>query len=104
MITKYVAHALAAARCEQLDDGTLVATVRGLRRIAAVGESFERCRAQLAEVVEAWILVRVARGLAVPTLRGATVRVRRASSSVATPSFRRGSAKRTRSAATLRRR
>ena len=39
----------------------------------------EQCRAQLEEVVEEWVLVRVARGLEVPKLRGVTVKVRRAS-------------------------
>ena len=33
----------------------------------------------LAEVIEEWLLVRVARGLAVPSLDGITVKVRRAS-------------------------
>lgn len=79
MITKYIASALAAAKYEQLEDGSFVATVRGLRGVVAIGRSVEQCRAQLEEVVEAWVLVRVARGLEVPKLRGVTVKVRRAS-------------------------
>ena len=39
----------------------------------------EECRTQLAEVIEAWVLVRVARGLKVPPIGGATVQVKRAS-------------------------
>ena len=52
---------------------------RGLRGVIATGPTLEDCRDQLAEVVEEWILVRVARGLSVPRLGGVTVEVRQAS-------------------------
>jgi predicted RNase H-like HicB family nuclease len=55
------------------------ATVPGLRGVLATGRSVEDCRRNLANVVEEWILVRVARGLSVPRLRRITIRVRRAS-------------------------
>jgi predicted RNase H-like HicB family nuclease len=79
MITRYVAQALERAEYRLIDDGTFTATVRGLRGVVATGDTLEACRRQLAEVVEEWVLVRVARGLHVPTLAGATVKVRRAS-------------------------
>lgn len=78
MITKYIAKALARARYERLEDDTVCATVPGLRGVIAVGKTFEGCREQLAEVVEEWVLVRVARGLEVPRLGGVSIRVRRA--------------------------
>jgi predicted RNase H-like HicB family nuclease len=78
MITKYVGKALERARYERLEDGSFCATVRGLRGVMAVGRSVKQCRDQLAEIVEEWILVRVACGLAVPKLGGISVRVRRA--------------------------
>jgi predicted RNase H-like HicB family nuclease len=79
MITRYVARALERAEYRLIDDGTFAATVRGLRGVVATGDTLEACRRQLADVVEEWVLVRVARGLHVPTLAGATVKVRRAS-------------------------
>ena len=79
MITRYVARALKRARYRLLEDGTFAATVRGLRGVIATGGTLEQCRGTLADVVEEWVLVRVARGLAVPALGGVTVRVRRAS-------------------------
>lgn len=79
MITKYIDHALARARYERLEDGCFCATVSGLRGVMALGRNVEQCRKQLAEVVEEWILVRVARGLEVPKLGGVSVRVRRVS-------------------------
>lgn len=79
MVSQYVATALERAQYRLLDDGTFAATVRGLRGVIAAGATLEACRRQLAEIVEEWVLVRVARGLTVPALGKAVVRVRRAS-------------------------
>jgi predicted RNase H-like HicB family nuclease len=79
MITRYVASALERADYRLLEDGTFAATVRGLRGVIATGATLEACRNDLAEVVEEWVLVRVAKGLTIPPLDGATIRVRRAS-------------------------
>ena len=79
MVTDYVATALERAQYQLLEDESFAATVRGLRGVIATGTTLEACRRALAEVVEEWVLVRVARGLAVPVLGKAVVRVRRAS-------------------------
>jgi predicted RNase H-like HicB family nuclease len=79
MITAYLEQALARAKYESLDDGSYCATVPGLRGVIALGSGVEACRRDLAEVVEAWVLVRVARGLEIPKLGGVTIKVRRAS-------------------------
>jgi len=78
VITKYIEKALQQARYEALEDATFCATVPGLRGVIAVGRRVEDCRRELAEVVEEWVLVRVARGLSVPKLGGISVRVKRA--------------------------
>lgn len=77
MITNYLAVALTRARY-RLVDGYFCATVPGLRGVIATAPTVEACRSQLTEVIEEWILVRVARGLSVPALGRATVRVKRA--------------------------
>jgi predicted RNase H-like HicB family nuclease len=79
MITKYIAKALARAVYEPIEKGAFGATVRGLRGVLATGFSVEQCRQNLAEVVEEWLLVRVAQHLPIPRLGGVTVRIRRAS-------------------------
>lgn len=79
MISQYVATALDRAQYRVVADGTFAATVRGLRGVIATGTTLEACRRELAEVVEEWVLIRVARGLAVPALGKAVVKVRRAS-------------------------
>jgi predicted RNase H-like HicB family nuclease len=79
MISDYLRAALRRARYEKLDDGTFYGEVRGLRGVLATGSTLEGCRDQLAEVVEEWVLVRVAKGLAVPSIGKVAVRVKQAS-------------------------
>ena len=79
MISRYVARALERAQYRVLEDGTFAATVRGLRGVIGTGATLEACRGDLTEVIEEWVLVRVARGLAIPVLDGARIKVRRAS-------------------------
>lgn len=78
MIREYVEQALRRANYEKLEDGTFYADVTGLQGVLATGQTLEKCRAQLAEVVEEWILIRVANGLKVPLLGRAEIRVKRA--------------------------
>jgi predicted RNase H-like HicB family nuclease len=79
VISKYIAEALHRAQYRILDDGLFCATVAGLPGVIATGKTLEACRDQLAEVVEEWLLVRVAHGLRIPRLGAATVQVKRAS-------------------------
>ena len=79
MITNYLDKALRRARYKQVDGGAYCATVPGLKGVIATGATLEACRDQLAEVVEEWVLVRVARGLRVPPLGGTRVEVKKAS-------------------------
>ncbi len=78
MVSQYVDKALRRARYVQ-EDGTFIATVPGLRGVIATDSTLEACRDRLAEVIEEWILVRVARGLPIPVLGGVRVEVRKAS-------------------------
>ena len=61
-----------------VDRNAFCATVAGLPGVIATGRSLEACRDQLAEVVNS-VLVHVSRGLSVPRLGTARVRVKRAS-------------------------
>ncbi|MBI2461703.1 MAG: type II toxin-antitoxin system HicB family antitoxin [Candidatus Rokubacteria bacterium] len=78
MIRQYVEEALKIARYDKLEDGTFCGEVPRLRGVLATGETLEECRSQLAEVVEEWVLVRVAKGLAVPPLGKIEVKVKKA--------------------------
>ena len=79
MIRSYLDRALRRASYTQLADGSYSAQVRGLRGVIATGRTIEACREDLESVIEGWILVRVARGLAIPALDGARIQVTKAS-------------------------
>jgi predicted RNase H-like HicB family nuclease len=78
VIRQYVDEALRRAHYDKLEDGTFCAEVPDLRGVLATGSTVEECRDQLAEVVEEWVLVRVARGLEVPPLDKIEVKVQKA--------------------------
>ncbi|MCG8556696.1 MAG: type II toxin-antitoxin system HicB family antitoxin [Proteobacteria bacterium] len=79
MIRGYLDEALRRATYDKLEDGTFVSEVPDLQGVLAHGATLEACREQLAEVIEEWILVRVARGLAIPPLAGIEISVKKAS-------------------------
>jgi len=78
MIRQYVEEALKSARYDKLEDGTFYGEVPRLRGVLATGDTLEECRSQLAEVVEEWVLIRVAKGLPVPPLGKVEVKVKKA--------------------------
>jgi predicted RNase H-like HicB family nuclease len=79
VIRAYVERALRRAHYTQLEDCSYCVEVSGLRGVIATGATLEECRDTLEEVVEEWVLVRVARGLAVPALDGVRIKVKKAS-------------------------
>ena len=70
MFSEYIGAALRRAKYEPLENGTYMATVEGLRGVLATGETIEKCREDLIEVIEEWIAIRLQRGLAIPDLDG----------------------------------
>ncbi len=79
MISAYLRKALQEARYELLENGTYYGEVPSLPGVIATADSLEACRDQLAEVIEEWILVRVAKGLKIPPLGPCEIEVRKAS-------------------------
>ena len=73
MIVDYIDRALRRATYEKLEDGTFVGEVDGLQGVLANATTLEACRDQLAEVIEGWVLFRVANGMDIPALDGVTV-------------------------------
>ena len=71
MIRQYVDEALKMARYDKLDGDTFYGEVPRLRGVMATASTLERCREQLAEVIEEWVLIRVAKRLPIPRLGNA---------------------------------
>ncbi|MBI5399255.1 type II toxin-antitoxin system HicB family antitoxin [Candidatus Saganbacteria bacterium] len=67
MIMEYVGAALEKARYDMINDKEpFYAEVPGIEGVYASGKTLEKCRKNLAEVIDGWIVVRLRRGLPVP--------------------------------------
>jgi predicted RNase H-like HicB family nuclease len=67
MIREYIDAAMARARYEIIqDEEPFYGEVPELQGVWASGKTLEECRRNLAEVVDGWVLVRLARGLPIP--------------------------------------
>ncbi len=75
MLTRYIRAALHHARYRQLEDGTFFAEIPGFEGVWANAPDLESCREELEDVLEEWILVRVSRHLALPTVDGLELKV-----------------------------
>jgi predicted RNase H-like HicB family nuclease len=71
MIVQYIAAALASARLEEIEDEEpWYGEIPGLRGVWATGRTEDECRARLAEALDGWLLVRLRRGLSIPSIGG----------------------------------
>jgi len=78
MITKYIEAALSRAVYEIIrDEEPFYAEVPGLKGVWASGGTLEECRRNLAETVEDWVLLSVAKGLPIPPLGDASIELPR---------------------------
>lgn len=76
MLSRYLARQLARAKYKLLEDGTYYGEISGLRGVWASASSLERCREELREVLEDWLLLKLrdhesVPGLTIPRRRGA---------------------------------
>ncbi len=77
MLTDYVRSAMHRARFEILpDDKSFFGEIPGFDGVSANADTLEKCRDELEEVLEEWILVRVARNLPLPVVDGIELVVR----------------------------
>ena len=76
MILEYINTALSRAHYEIIEDEEpYYGEVPGLDGVWATGHTLEACRENLAAAVEDWLLFSIARGLSVPALGNATIRL-----------------------------
>jgi predicted RNase H-like HicB family nuclease len=69
MITEYIEAALARASYEIIkDEEPYYGEIPGLQGVWATGKTLEECRRNLAETVEGWVLLSIAKGLPIPAL------------------------------------
>lgn len=78
MLLEYIQAALHGAKYEILpDDGSYYGEIPQFTGVLANAATLEDCRAQLAEVLEEWILFRLHNNLALPVVDGIEIKVRK---------------------------
>lgn len=76
MITEYIEAALARATYEIIqDEEPYYGEIPGLQGVWATGKTLEECRRNLAETVEDWVLLSIAKGLPIPALGEVSIRL-----------------------------
>jgi predicted RNase H-like HicB family nuclease len=71
MLRAYIQAAMRRAEYEILpDDGSFYGEIPGFDGVYANADKVEKCREELEEVLEEWILMRVSRNLALPVVEG----------------------------------
>lgn len=77
MLTDYVHAAMRRARYEILsDDGSFYGEIPGFPGVYANADTLEACRDLLEDVLEAWMLFRISRGLELPVVDGIELTIR----------------------------
>ncbi|MBI4673536.1 MAG: type II toxin-antitoxin system HicB family antitoxin [Chloroflexi bacterium] len=77
MLTEYIQAAMRRAKYEILsDDHSFYGEIPGFQGVWANAETLEACREELQEVLEDWILFRVARGLTIPRVDKISLRIK----------------------------
>ena len=76
MILQYIQTALENAHYEIIqDEEPFYGEVPALSGVWATGKTLEECRRNLADAIEDWVLLSIARGLSIPALGKVTIQL-----------------------------
>lgn len=76
MLIEYIDKALEKAEYKKLEDGTWFAEIPGFEGVWANGKTVEKCRGELLEVLEEWLVLKLSDGDPIPSLEGVEIKVR----------------------------
>lgn len=78
MLSEYIQTVLKKAKYEILsDDHSYYASIKGLPGVWANASSLEKCREELIETLEEWILVRLRKNLKIPVMNGINLNIKK---------------------------
>jgi predicted RNase H-like HicB family nuclease len=83
MLTEYIEKALRTAHYEIMENGRYWGEIPPLQGVWAEGDTLEKCRETLREVLEDWLLVGLRRGHRIPVLEGIDLNQKAEAGSVA---------------------
>ncbi len=75
MLTKYISAAMNAARYEIMDDGNYYGEIPPCPGVWASGKTLEKCREELQEVLEEWLILKLKDGDSIPVISGVDLKV-----------------------------
>jgi predicted RNase H-like HicB family nuclease len=78
MLTKYIQKAMEHAHYEILsEDGSFYGEIPECKGVYANTDTLEKCRNELEEILEEWILFRVYKNLQIPVIEGIEIEIRK---------------------------
>jgi len=75
MLNQYIEKALEKAEYKRLDDQTWFAEIPGFQGVWANGATVERCRKELSEVLEEWVLLKLRDNDPIPVINGIKIKI-----------------------------
>jgi len=76
MFIEYIEKALQKAEYKKLNDGSWFAEIPSFEGVWGNGETVEKCRIELQEVLEEWLLLKLTDGDSIPSLEGIEIKVK----------------------------
>jgi predicted RNase H-like HicB family nuclease len=76
MLSEYIQKALAKAHYKVLEDGTWFTEIPGFEGVWANAVTVEKCRHELTEVLEEWLVLKIRDREPIPEIDGVTIRVK----------------------------
>ncbi|MFH0967561.1 MAG: type II toxin-antitoxin system HicB family antitoxin [Methanobacteriota archaeon] len=71
MIIEYINTALAQAHYELIEDEEpYYGEIPDLPGVYATGKTLEECRKNLVEIIDGWLIIRLRRGMPIPSIQG----------------------------------
>ena len=79
MLIEYIQKALEKAQYKKLDNGTWFAEIPGFEGVWANADHVEKCRHELKEVLEEWLVLKIRDKDLIPKIEGAEIKVKEVS-------------------------
>ena len=77
MLTKYIQAAMHKASYEILSDSTFYGEIHGFQGVYANADTLEKCREELQEVLEGWIVLGLRLGHTLPIVDGIEITIQK---------------------------
>jgi len=75
MLSKYINTAMNTARYEIMEDGNYYGEIPPCPGVWASGKTLEKCREELQEVLEEWLILKLKDGDSIPVISGVDLKV-----------------------------